>query len=275
MLRLLPSLLFNEVKIELCSSHIAMITTAAGFNKRVLDKQFFSINAEDNIFSQLNIVLTKLKPQKNSLLKVILASDFVRYLALPAHHISMSAVDKNAYATAAYREVYGNVVDIWQVQCDDAAPNRTTIATAIDQKLFTQLTAIAEKHSLKLASVQPQLMPIFNQFKHELKTRDVYFCVIEANRLLFTHLKNGHWQSLRSLVLEADWQSQLASLAKREQLLTESLVTENLINRQLMVYAPAEKSVTLPVIAGWMIKRIGHVAMSTADRHYITLEVAL
>lgn len=268
-LRLLPSLFLSQVTIELCSSHVAVITTAAGFKQRVIDQQFLALNSQDDIFGQLATVFTKLKLQKNSLVKVVLASEFVRYLALPAYHISISAADKNAYARAAYREVYGNLVDVWQIQCDDAAPNKTTIVVAIDQKFITHLTAIAEKHGLELMSVQPKLMLIFNQFKHELKSGDVYFCVVDSNRLLFAYLKNGHWQSLRSLVLEADWQAQLASLAKREQLLTEHLA-----DKKLMIYAPSSYSAVLPVIDGWTVKYIGLNSINKADKNYSMLEVA-
>ena len=255
--------------VDITSSHIAVITTAAGLKKTVIDRQFLAVNAPDDVFKQLEIAFSKLKKQKNTLLKVVVASEFVRYLALPAQHISMNYADKSAYARAAYREVYGNVVDDWQIQCADAAPNKTTIVAAIDQQLITHLTTIAEKNSLELVSVQPQLMPVFNQLKHQLKTADIYFGVVESNRLLFAHLQNGHWQSLRSVVLEVDWPSQLASLAKREQLLAE-----NNDHKLLMIYAPAHKSTQLPIIEGWTVKRIEPSSVTTTNKHYAMLEIA-
>lgn len=271
-LRLLPSVFFNQVLVEITSRHIAVITIAAGLKKTVIDRQFLAVNAPDDVFNQLTIALAqqkKHKKQKNSLLKVVVASEFVRYLALPAHHISMNNADKSAYARAAYHEVYGNMVDDWQIQCDDAAPNQITIVAAMDQQLITHLTVIAEKSGLELVSVQPQLMPVFNQLKHALNLADVYFGVVESNRLLFAHLQNGHWQSLRSVVLESDWQSQLSSLAKREQLLTE---TND--NKLLMIYAPTHESAKMHMIEGWTVKRIGLSAINNTEKHYAMLEVA-
>ncbi len=280
MLRLLPRLFKNKLIVEVSKDHIAVVSIASGFNKRIIDKQYLTnmlvrIQTDHEhwrvALNQLEAVLATIKYQKNTVLSIVLASDFVRYLTLPAHNIVMNVEEKTDYARAAYREVYGNIVDSWKIQCEDAAPNQTSIIVAIDQELFDGVVRISENNNLQLISLQPQLMPLFNRFKNELKTGNIYFSVIESGRLLFAHLIDGHFQSLRSLALNGDWQLQLESIAKREQMLVEPKSSST-----LLVYAPTYKNTRLPNINGWMIKQIG-VTTGTAlqDSHYAMIESIL
>lgn len=280
MLRLLPRLFRHKLIVDISNDHIAVICIAAGFNKRIVDKQYLAnisvkIPIDDNqwrlALKQLEVALANIKYQKNTVLSIVLASDFVRYLALPAHNIVMNNEEKADYARAAYREVYGDIVDGWKIQCDNAAPNQTSIIAAIDQDLFDEIVRISEKNHLQLISLQPQLMPLFNLFKNELNTGDIYFSVIESGRLLFAHLVDGHFQSLRSVVLRGDWQLELESTAKREQMLME-LNTSN----ALIVYAPAYKNTRLLTINGWMVKQIGMTTKSAIqDNRFAMLESIL
>ena len=280
MLRLLPRLFKHKLIVEISNDHIAVVNIAAGFNKRIIDKQYLAnmlvrIPTDDDqwhvALNQLEVALANIKYQKNTVLSIVLASDFIRYLALPAHNIVMNVEEKTDYARAAYREVYGNIVDGWKIQCDDAAPNQTSIIAAIDQELFDGIVRISESNNLQLISLQPQLMPLFNRFKNELNTGDIYFSVIESGRLLFAHLVNGHFQSLRSLALNGDWQLQLESIAKREQMLVESNISNSLI-----VYAPAYKNTRLPTINGWIVKQIGMTTTPVIqNNHFAMIESIL
>ncbi len=279
MLRLLPRLFKHKLIAEISNDHIAIVSIAAGFNKRIVDKQYLAnmlvkIPTDDQwhvALNQLEAALVNIKYQKNTVLSLVLSSDFVRYLALPAHNIVMNTEEKTDYARAAYREVYGSIVDGWKIQCDDAAPNQTSIIAAIDQELFDGVGRVCKNNNLQLISLQPHLMPLFNRFKNELNTGDIYFSVIESGRLLFAHLIDGHFQSLRSVTLNGDWQLELESIAKREQMLMEHNAPNTLI-----VYAPRYKNTRLLTINGWIVKQIGITTKSAIqDNHFAMVESIL
>ncbi len=256
MLPLWSNPLANKLLVGISQQQLSLLQIA-GLGKHVIQHQHEMLNGTHEsgwtfALDKLRLMLSNNSIQKSEVLRVILASEFVRYLALPAHHSVMSYSDKVDYARAAYREIYGNVADTWLIQCDDVAPNHSSIAVAIDQNLVDELSKIVVQHGLHLSSLQPFLMPVFNTFKNKFTKGLVYLAVIESSRLLFASLNNGHWQSIRSFSLEADWVVQLSQIAKRE-----SMTSESKINRFLMVYAPNDKSASLPQFNGWNLQRIG------------------
>lgn len=226
-----------------------------------------------HVLQQLQQTLSSSKQFKNCELQIVLASDFVRYLALPAHESIVRQSDRVDFARAAYREIYGGVAENWQIKCDDAAPNLTSIAIAVDSALIEALGLLANEHSLQLTSVQPYLMPVFNRVKTQLKTGQLYFAIVESNRILLVSLNNGFWQQIRSFLLEQDWQAQIKNIVQRENIASDS---QN--EHVLMVYAPHNKSSNLPQIKGWVVKVIDienrWLQNKSESQHYTMLDAA-
>lgn len=268
----------NRLVVWLDSSQIISVQFS-GFRKQVADKQYTKLNALPDFgwnqaLNALQDTLSSTKELKQTDLQVILASDFVRYLALPAHEGIVRQSHKVDFARAAYREVYGNVAEEWLIQCDDAAPNLTTIAAAIDAKLLDALNKIANEYKMRLTSVQPYLMPVFNRLKPQLRsTEPLYFAVIEANRILFASMQNGHWQQVRSFLLETDWQSQIKKITQRA-----NLVADSQLQHVLLIYAPNDKKSSLPNIQGWLLRRIdiknSWIQNKVENQHFGMLEIA-
>jgi hypothetical protein len=245
----------NRLVVWLDSSQMICVQLS-GFGKQVLYKQHTKFDASPDLgWSQpLNALQDTLRSTKQLMqaeLEVILASDFVRYLALPAYEGIIRQSHKVDFARAAYREVYGSVAEEWLIQCDDAAPGLTTIAAAIDTTLLDALNKIANEYKMRLASVQPYLMPVFNRLKPQLSTGPLYFAIIESNRILFANIQNGRWQQLRSFLLETDWQSQIKIITQRANLLADSQQ-----QHVLLIYAPNDKKSSLPNIQGWLLRRV-------------------
>lgn len=245
----------NRLVVWLDSSQMTAVQFS-GFAKQILYKQNTKLDASldlgwNQALNVLRDTLTTTKRLQQAELEVILASDFVRYLALPAHEGIVRQTHKVDFARAAFREVYGNVAEEWLIQCDDAAPNLTTIAAAIDATLLDALNKIANEYKMRLTSVQPYLMPVFNRLKPQLRsTEPLYFAVIESNRILFASMQNGRWQQLRSFLLDTDWQSQIKKITLRANLVADN--QEHI----LLIYAPNDKKSSLPDIQGWRLRRI-------------------
>lgn len=250
-----------------------------GMKKLVTHQQYTKLASASpalgwrQILKQFQDTLSSSKQFKKGELQVVLASDFVRYLALPAHESIVRQSEKVDYARAAYREIYGGIVDNWHIKCDDAAPNLTSIAIAVDATLIEALNTLANEHGLQLTSVQPYLMPVFNRVKTQLKMGQLCFAIIETNRILFVSMNNGAWQQIRSFLLEEDWQTQIKNIVQREQIASDSP------NEQvLMVYAPHNHKNNLPQINGWVVKRIDiknrWMQNNTESQHYVMLDAA-
>jgi len=264
----------NQLLVGLSQQSVA-IMQLAGPSKRVLQKKYVSIEKPEpswhQALSQLELMIADKSFPKSKHLHVILASDFVRYLTLPSQGSMMRDDYKVDFARAAYREIYGNAVDVWHIQCDDAAPNQTITAVAVDMALIEALNKLAQTHGMQLDSVQPYLMPVFNRSKSQLSAGQLYFALAESSRLLFASLKNGQLQKIRSFSLEADWRTQLKNILQRVAMSEETGKTHT-----LMVYAPHDKTSILPQMTGWNLQRINIDSreMQGHGKQYAMLEVA-
>jgi hypothetical protein len=227
----------------------------AGYNRRITYQQHEKFVNSDGVWvlalNQLDQLLAASKHTKNTELRIILASDFVRYLTLSAHKSITRQSDKEDFARASFREIYGKVVDDWHIQCDDAAPNLNSVVIAVDKKLIENLNNLANKYNLQLASVKPYLMVVFNRALVQSKLKEFCFAIVESNRLLFARVRDGSWQEVRNLPLESNWLVQIENIVQRE-----TLKSDAVNERLLMIYAPNHKVRMLPVIDGWNVERL-------------------
>lgn len=244
----------NQLLVSLSTENIAVIYRTF-LTKRTINHRHHSFTEHSEqdwrvATQQLDNILVSLKLPTNTQLHLTLASDLVRYLTLPPQKEVMRQAEKLAYANAAYHEVYGVIAGNWLVKCHDAAPKQTTVATAIDQILFESIQELALKYKLKLKTMQPYLMRVFNRLDRYIDKSNAFLAIVEYNRLLLVKLQKGECQQIRSLKLSSDWQSMLNQMLYRETLLGDC------DEREVLVYAPSQKNYTLDPAKNWHLKRI-------------------
>lgn len=275
--RLLPNFLSRllpaRLTIGLSCDGIAIVITK-GIKNTIVHQQFIADTQHadwQSLVQQLDATLSQLKLVSNSVCTVVLSSDFVRYLVLPAQPFAMSESEKTAYIQAAYRDVYGAVTDEWQIKCDDAAPNQNMLAVAVDSQLMNALGQLATQYLFKLKSVQPQLMASFNGVMPQILRKNGYLVLLEQTKLMLIRLQNGQCQHLRALTFSGDWQLDLQQAIQRESALNEEIAA---VDKQLYIYAPALKNTLISDIKGWNIKKIG-LKNGLPNPHYAMLEAVL
>ena len=233
-----------------------------------------AINQLDNLLGDF-LLAQQMKPKTP--LQIVLGSDLVRYVALPAQTIMMNLAEKNAYASAAFKEIHGTSVDDWQVACNDAAPQQTIIAAAIDKKLLQHLSQIALTHQLKLKSVKPYLMVAVNSLAKQLAKTTGYLAIVEHSRLTLVMLQQGQCQQLHSHAIGDDWQAELKHILMRESVLGD------VAYRNVFIVAPMHKNTALFVMDGWHITHIDQVSRTnsisydgiSSDSRYAMLEAII
>ena len=277
MSRLLPDFLNRYVatrlSIGLSGDGIAIVI-AKGVKNTIVQQQFIANTQQadwQSLVQQLDTALRQIKLANNTVCTVVLSSDFVRYLVLPAQPFAMSESEKTAYIQAAYRDIYGAVTDGWHIKCDDAAPNQNMLAVAVDAQLMTALSQLATQYLFKLKSVQPQLMAAFNGVMPQISRKNGYLVLIEQTKLMLMRLQNGQCQQLRTLAFSGDWQLDLQQAIQRESALNEEIT---IADKQLYIYAPAQKNALINDIKGWNVKKIG-LKNGLLNPHYAILEAVL
>lgn len=265
----------NQLIAVLGTDSIAVVSRLRGLSNRMLDQKHvtFTQNAEDISWSlatsQLDSILASMQVKAKSKLYITLASDFVRYLSLPAQQVSMSSAEKLAYAAASYREVYGNIVDDWEIKLHDTPNHMVTLAAAIDKKFLEAIKQIASKYQIKLVTVQPYLMTVFNSLSSQIAKTNGYLVIVEFKRLLLINLHEGNCQNIRTYPLANGWQIEFKNLLMRELLLADTS------HRDLLVYAPTQKNIPINAIEGWQVKRISTAKNLLKNYHFAMLEASI
>ena len=279
--RLLPDFLNRLVamrlSIGLSSDGIAIVMRKGAKNNN-MHQQFIANTQQadwQSLLQQLDAALSQLKLASNTVCTVVISSDFVRYLVLPAQPFAMNEAEKTAYIQAAYRDIYGAVADGWHIKCDDAPPEQNRLAVAVDVQLMAALSQLAVQYSFKLKSVKPQLMAAFNGLMPQISRKSGYLVLLEQSKLLLIRLQNGHCQQLRTLAFSTDWQVDLQQSIQRESALNDDNITTD---KPLFIYAPAHKNTTIKSIKGWNIQKVALKNVSKTplnNPHYAMLEAVL
>ena len=293
MLRLLPNNLFTKkLSVFISAESIAIISNTGIFNNNNTNKSSMIFTQQTNepawqhainqLDSLLGDFLTAHQVKPKTALQIVLGSDLVRYVALPAQAIIMNLAEKNAYANAAFKEIHGANADDWQVACNDAAPQQAIIAAAIDKKLLQHLSQLALTHQLKLKSVKPYLMVAVNSLAKQLAKITGYLAIVERSRLTLVMLQQGRCQQLHSHAIGGDWQAELKHILMRESVLGD------VAYRNVFIVAPTHQNTVhlntaLTAMDGWHITRIDQASRTNSmslkginnDSRYAMLEMII
>lgn len=245
----------NQLLIAIGAEHLSLVYRT-GFSKKVIAEHHESFKESSterswkNAITQLDSQLETLALAPNTNMYLTLASDLVRLIVLPGHEVSMSANEKEGYAQAAYREIYGTAVDGWKIRVDDTPPIQPTIASAIDQSLFDALENLADKYQLNIRSLQPYVITAFNRLYSSIKKASASFVIIEPTRIDTLLLQDGVCQQIQIERFNPDWQSNLEQTLTRNQLLTHHN------SKEIMIYAPALNTIKLEFSKHFSAKRL-------------------
>lgn len=255
----------HQLLIAFGAEHLSLVYRTS-FSKKVIAEHHESFNelgtqpSWKKAITQLDIQLEKLNLAPHTNISLTLASDLVRMIVLPGHEIAISNHEKQGYAEAAYREIYGAAVDSWKICVDDTPPAQPTIACAIDQSLIDALENLAHQYQLSIRSLQPYVMTAFNRLYSSLKNASASFVIIEPTRIDTLLLQDGVCQQIQIDKFSHDWQSKL------EQALTRNQLVSDYQSKEIMIYAPSLSTTKMEFSNQFSAKRLSLKKSSFAMR---------
>ena len=148
---------------------------------------------------------------------VVLSNHFVRYLLLPWNPDIVTSQEERAFARARFVHAFGEAAQDWALQVSHARRGLPSVACAIEPALLQVVVALIAGSPLRMRSLQPYLMAVFNQ-RARRPAGDAWVAMAEAGRLLLGVLSAGNWLSLRSRPLP-DPAAMLSEIIEQEALL--------------------------------------------------------
>jgi len=149
---------------------------------------------------------------RGAVLRVVLADCWVRYVVVPWAAELASADERLAHARQLLASTYGDAVSGWEVSLSDAPPHCARVACTAPAELLDGIRDLCSRHKVKLASLQPQLIAAYENWRHCLPASGAWFVTVGEGTLAAARLSEYGWDRVHSVRIGADWARDLKRL---------------------------------------------------------------
>lgn len=185
-------------------------------------------------------------------LTVVLSNHFVRYALLPWSDSLDTAEEEEAFARHQFTRIYGERAAGWSFRCSEGAAGDARLAGAIDTELLDKLRATFARPPVRLVSVQPELMAVYNRHRKAVPAAGAWLVLLEPGRACIALRGPQGWLAVRNTRLQADdaesWIAQLDQERRRVGGESPELV---------LLHAPGGLN-ALPEAPGWRFEVLPH-----------------
>lgn len=245
------SLLHSEqLRIGVSSSRIDLVRIRRGWRAPVVARESIEYAAQPGetrahaVGSALRRALAQ-SGGKRTACSIVLSNTFARYTMLPWRDEIADPVARAIYARAHLTHAYGAAAAGWELAQDRSAYGSPNAVCALDVALLDSIRTAVREAGHKLVSLQPYFSAAFNYCRARLKVREIWFAVLEPDRICLAYVTPGGLSLLRAQRLTRDLGAELASMVEREAML---MGREGAVAR-LYVFAPeiASELLTAPL----------------------------
>lgn len=178
---------------------------------------------------------------------VILSNRLVRYVLVPWSDALGDAEEETAFARHCFERVYGEASAQWELRVSDERDGVPKLASAVDAALPGALREVFSTAKVRLDSIQPNLMAVYNDYRRSLQGRHAWLALVEPGCLCLALLHQGRWARVRSQRIGAGWRVELALTLEREAYLAHPEAAA----RDVFVWASGRDDVKLPENDRW------------------------
>jgi hypothetical protein len=204
------------------------------------------------VLDKLTQLLSQTKWQHANV-TVTLSNHFVRYLLIPWNADINGDQEQTAYVKHRFNKVFGTVANNWALRHHQSAIGKPGLASGINTALLDGIRKVCQTNNLNLRSVQPYLMPAFNQYRHLFKNDPIWFMVVEHETLIIALLHQQSWQFISThRISNEDLVATLPSLIER-QIQLNSTGTQA---AKVLLLAPEHAKLSFPKHTGWTIEQL-------------------
>ncbi|MBB5020339.1 hypothetical protein HNQ59_003658 [Chitinivorax tropicus] len=180
-------------------------------------------------------------------IEVIVSNAWVRYEILPWQQNLLDDALSLDYARALLTEQYGEVVNQWTLALSPAKLKQNRLVSGMDSRWLAALEDLAKRHAMKLTSVRPLLVAVFNKLAKELPDSSL-LALVEPGRLCLLLMRDGEWHSLQNRVLPEPWERKLPPM------IAQASMALFAADEPLFITAPAHRRTSLDDVAGTWLK---------------------
>lgn len=183
----------NRLRIAISPERFSLLKLGRGLTPKVLAQHDETIDASANPFSWqavlegLDSILSQPEWQ-NAEVGIILSNRLVRYAAITFDVQLKGYPAQEAFARYSLTQTYGPVAAQWELRIQRGKAGKPWLVCATDKALLDRLMQICAAHKLKLRSLTPCLVPVFNRYFKSIKADSAWLAIHEPGYSLFALL---------------------------------------------------------------------------------------
>lgn len=183
---------------------------------------------------------------------VILSSRLVRHVLVPWSDALGDADEELAFARHCFDKVYGEAAAQWELRLSPDRNGVPMLASAVDAGLLCALRDAFDAAEVRLDSIQPNLMAVYNDYRRLLRNRSAWLALVEPGNLVLALRHQGKWVRIRSQRIDSGWRDELKLILEREAYLTDPAVAA----RDVFVWASGRGDIRLPEDERWQFLQL-------------------
>ncbi len=153
---------------------------------------------------------------KNADATVIVSNHFVRYALVPWNAALITDDEKLAWVRHHFVEVYGDTAANARYRWSEGGPDEACLASAIDSEFTDRIHRAFAGSALRLRTIQPYLMSVFNRFGRRAPAKALWILVPEPGLVCLAAIARGRWRGITSRRIGEDWPAELRTVLDRE-----------------------------------------------------------
>lgn len=183
--------------------------------------------------------------------EMVLADQFVRYASVPWNRDLVSDAERQAFAAASFKQLFGAMADSWQITVDEQPAGKASFACAVDRALVESVRELCKANRLRLRSVQPLFAQRFNRNRHRITPPTCWVGSLDAGRLTLAMRSEGSWTGIRSVRTADNSTAELAIVLRQE-----SAALGAAVGGPLFLMGREETLREIGALPGWNIVRM-------------------
>jgi hypothetical protein len=206
----------DEIAVNIAPSRVCLVRVGRGFRPAVIAEHEMAVQAEANpgwvaSLDALKGLLSGM-PCRGAALRMVVSDCWVRYASVPWVDALRSRAEQLEHARQILATTYGEAVQDWEVVLSESPPQRTRVACTMPAELLARVQTLCLQHDLRLASLQPQLVVAYQNWRHLLPVSGAWFVCIGEGTLAAARIATYAWDRVHTVRVGTDWARELKRL---------------------------------------------------------------
>jgi len=194
----------NRLCIAISPARISLLKLGRGLKPQLLSKHDEAIIANGKQPSWQAALdrltqLLDLPEWQNAEVHIVLSNRLARFATISFNAQLKSYTAQEAFARHSLIQIYGTAANLWDLRIHQGKSSMPSLVSAVDRALLEGLRQTCTTHKLKLRSISPYLMQVFNSCNKSIKSDPAWLVISEPGYSLLALISGGEFVTINGV----------------------------------------------------------------------------